>query len=447
MSDGLSLSSGGAIAVDTVSLDAAAVAFAHLARRLTRAAVALDAAATRIRPLGYPMWQLDADVDARAVSDLADRARALCADLSTASATYELVELRATAALAEAGGDEVAAARAERRILALERAYPDAVAAADAAREGLARGANEVLRQMWAATALVGAGVAGVPLLLGIVLQALREGGAGRIPYGSRPTGAGTPGVLTPVATTGMPTGAPPGSLADAAARIPQSGDARVRIEWYVTAGGQRVAAVYISGTRSITGDDPWNMPSNADAYTGTESDALATVKAALAAAGVAPGDAVQLYGHSQGGMLAGQLAASGDYDVQVLGTFGSPTSADPGPGALSVEVRHLDDPVAALAGGGHTAQVGAADSLVAERLIDPLPSASDLSLGAHHLSEYAETAERMDASGDPRMGAVRTRLGQLADAQLVSVVEYGARLPASTPATTGVSRAASGAG
>lgn len=447
MSDGLSLWSGGAIAVDTGSLDAAAVAFSHLARRLMHAAIALEDAATRIRPIGYPAWQLDPDAEALAVRDLAEQARVLCTDLSTASATYELVELRATAALAEAGGDDAAAARAERRILALERAYPDAAAAADAAREGLARGANEVLRQLWAATALVGAGVAGVPLLLGIVLQVLREGGAGRIPYGSRPTGAGTPGTLIPVATTGMPTGSPPSGLADAAARIPQSGDARVRIEWYETASGQRVAAVYISGTRSLTGEDPWNMPSNADAFTGAESDALATVKAALAAAGVAPGDAVQLYGHSQGGMLAGQLAASGDYDVQVLGTFGSPTSADPGPGAVSVEVRHLDDPVAALAGGGHTAQVGAAGSLVAERLIDPLPSVSDLSLGAHHLAEYAETAARMDASADPRMGAVRAGIGQLADARLVSAVEYGARLPASTPTATGVSRAASGAG
>ncbi len=73
--------------------------------------------------------------------------------------------------------------------------------------------------------------------------------------------------------------------------------------------------------------------------------------------------------------MVASRLAVEGGYDVKTLVTLGSPVEADVGDGTLSVAVRHTDDPVAALQGGGYDTAVGAPGSFVAERLADPLPT------------------------------------------------------------------------
>jgi pimeloyl-ACP methyl ester carboxylesterase len=210
---------------------------------------------------------------------------------------------------------------------------------------------------------------------------------------------------------------------------MPGAGDSRVRVERYTMPDGSRQFAVYVAGTQSLAlgGDDPWDNASNAELYAGRMSDSYAATEAALQAAGAREGDVVHAFGHSQGAMIAGRLALEGDYDVRTLVSLGSPVEADVGGQTLSVALRHTDDPVAGLAGGGHGEAVGAPGSFVAERVADPDASPDDARVPAHRLSAYAETAALVDASSDPRVGALRDVFAELGRADAVTVTEYAA--------------------
>ena len=183
-------------------------------------------------------------------------------------------------------------------------------------------------------------------------------------------------------------------------------------------------------------------MDSNLKLYDGERSASYEATVQALRDAGAQPGDAVYEFGHSQGGMIASRLALQEGYDVKALVTFGSPISADVGPDTLSVQLRHTDDPVVALADGGNPARVGSAESFIAERVADPAPGIQDAKLAAHQLDEYRETAAMVDASSDLRVNALDGMFGELADAESVEVLEYSATTPglrAHPPAPAGV--------
>lgn len=438
MTDDVGISSGGAVAVDTVRLRDAAAVLVGAAARLDEAVADIARADARISVHTLPVLGLTQDERLREVGALADRAREQQDRLLMCAAVYELAEVRAEAALASAAGDAGAAARARDRIAAIEHAYP---------------GATELLRadsglgDGWTWFTLLMPFLAGASLASGAAvarLTAMR----GRIPFGTRPVPTGRPvPEIVPLPAAERPAAAPT-ALAPALGRIPQGGEARVRIEKYATASGTAYA-VYVAGTSGLGGDEVWDMLSNVQGYGGEQSDAYLALTAMLAEAGVQPGDTLYLYGHSQGGMLVGQVAATGDYDVRVVGTAGSPTAADPGPGAMSVDLRHGDDPVAMLAGGGFPSRVGAEGSFVASRVIDPAPGPQDLSLPAHHLSAYTETAELVDASADPRVAEVHERMAELEGARLISTQEFGARQVDAVPRRRpgAVSPAASGAG
>ena len=144
--------------------------------------------------------------------------------------------------------------------------------------------------------------------------------------------------------------------------------------------------------------------------------------------AGAQPGDTVHAFAFSQGAMVTAHLALESGYDVATLVSAGSPVEADVGPGTLSVGLRHTDDPVAALAGGGHVGSVGAPGSFVVEVSADPDIDLDDAQAPAHRLSAYTETAALVDASSDPRVDAVRSVFDELATATSVEVVEYAAQ-------------------
>ena len=220
-----------------------------------------------------------------------------------------------------------------------------------------------------------------------------------------------------------------PASLADAAARVPGGAEARVRVERYTMPDGSRQFAVYVAGTQTVAGDprEPFDMASNVELYSGEPSASYAATIAALAEAGARQGDVVHAFGHSQGAMIATRLALEGEYDARTLVTFGSPVEGQVGDGTLSVAVRHRDDPVAALSGGGHIAPVGAPGSFVASRTADPLPGLHDLRMPAHGIDSYTETARMLDDSDDARMEAVRQMFDGLGAAASVDVIEYSA--------------------
>lgn len=242
-------------------------------------------------------------------------------------------------------------------------------------------------------------------------------------------TASATPAPPAPTPPSAPHPTAAPTSLADAASRIP-TGDARVRVERYAMPDGSRQFAVYVPGTRTqlAGGFDPWDNQSNVELYTGQTSASYAATTAALDAAGARPGDVVHAWGHSQGAMITSQLALSSDYDVRTNVTLGSPIEADVGDGTLSVGIRHIDDPVAALAGGGHATPVGAPGSFVVETTFDAETGLHDARNPAHPLTAYVETAERVDAAGDPRVARVRDVLAELGTATEVDATEFTAR-------------------
>ncbi|MGA7148574.1 MAG: hypothetical protein WBX17_08825, partial [Microbacterium sp.] len=222
---------------------------------------------------------------------------------------------------------------------------------------------------------------------------------------------------------------AAPQSLAAIAARMPGSGDSRVRVETYTMRDGSKQYALYVAGTQShgVGGDDAWDHLSNAQLYTGASSSSYEATVAALTAAGAQPGDVVHAFAHSQGGMITSHLALEEGFDVRTHVAFGSPVEAELGASTLSVAVRHTDDPAAALAGGGRFEPVGAPGSFVVEREADPATGQHDMHIPAHQMATYADTAAMIDASSDPRVDRVHDVFDELGRAQSVEVVEYGA--------------------
>ncbi|MBD7957413.1 hypothetical protein H9651_07160 [Microbacterium sp. Sa4CUA7] len=443
MSD-LEIRGGGAVSVDTASLDAAAGGFALVAADLDDAAAHLAAVAADLTPV--------ASGDAEAVrwlaadtAGFADRARLLAGRLREASAVYEIVELRVQLLAAEAGGDETEIMRARVALMLARTTDPAAARAADAAlthwrrAAGAEFGAQALALAQQAGPWALGAAAVGLPLLR----QVVRAHGGGTIAPGERLTASTGSGSAEPLRR--YERGSAPATLAAAAARMPGAGESRVRVEKYTMPDGTRQFAVYIAGTQSLAtadGDDPFDMQSNVELYGGQSAASYEAVVAALQAAGAGAGDAVHAFGHSQGGMIAARLATEGGFDTRTVVTFGSPVAAAVGPGTLSVAVRHTDDPVVALSAGGLAAPTGAPGSFIAERVADAPANLGDLTLPSHHMTAYAETAAMLDGTADPRMDAVRGVLGELATAASVETTVWSAARPVER-----VSRGAAGAG
>jgi hypothetical protein len=485
---GLQLQAGGAVAVDTATLRAAAERFAQADAELDEIAATLAGLRRELR--SEPAHTGDAELSASVLSSRIEAAQAearrIAGALRDAALAYEMVEIQAEHRAAVLAGDALRAERLDARLSALVAAHPGAWRTALGAEfERAVLWPSELVRQATQWGVSVG-GTVSEPgaAVLGAGMGLLTLGGAafvgfagtGRLSRDARLTGAAGPVALRtvpPAAPSGGPppaagatatpagvasavaapagngaAAAPPGNGAAGAARVPPAGpavapqslvavtermpgagDARVRVERYTMPDGSRQFAVYVAGTQSLAlgGDDPWDNASNAQLYAGQTSDSYAATEAALQAAGAREGDVVHAFGHSQGAMIAGHLALESGYDVRTLVSLGSPVEADVGDGTLSVALRHTDDPVAALAGGGHGEGVGAPGSFVAERVADPDASLDDARVPAHRLSAYAETASLVDASTDPRVDTLRAVFADLGRADAVAVTEYAA--------------------
>jgi len=110
-------------------------------------------------------------------------------------------------------------------------------------------------------------------------------------------------------------------------------------------------------------------------------------------AAGIDPADPVMLVGFSQGGIMAGHLAANrqGDYNIQGILVVGSPIDHMQIPSGVNVvSIQHTFDPVPHLDGrppvfhGSHWDTYGGGNDLVS-------PEA------AHYVPNYAETVASID--------------------------------------------------
>jgi type IV secretory pathway TrbD component len=443
----LEIRSGGVIEVDTASLRAVAARLravgdgcGDLVRRLDDVAVRLADAGGEAAPVSWELSILRAGV-ARARDDAAS----IAAAVEETAVHYEMVELLVARGAAARSDDRAALERLDARIDALSEASPLArVRAERSVLSGADR--TDLFQQGARGASVLGPGALALfAAAFGLVPGVIDIARRGVVPAGARLRGVAAPVVIRPLGTAAP---APVASLADAASRIPGDGDARVRVERYAMPGGSRQFVVYIAGTQAVGGREPWDMTSNLQLYGGERSASYAATLQALERAGARPGDVVHAVGHSQGAMIGERLALEGPYDARTVVSFGSPVQADVGDATLSVSVRHTDDPVVALSSGGSPAGVGAEGSIVVERSADPEVGVHDLSIPAHHMSAYAETAALVDASRDPRVDGVRQLFDALGAAETVTASEYAARRAGGEPAApVVVSPSGAGAG
>ena len=225
-----------------------------------------------------------------------------------------------------------------------------------------------------------------------------------------------------------LPVPAAPASLSEAISRIPFGEGPQVRVEDYVLADGSTRFVAYVDGTRPGRPDsEPWDMRSNVQAYLERkESDSYKATVAALRAAGVDEKTPVDLVGYSQGGMNVDLIAQSGAFNVQGVFTIGSPVEPALSGDVMHVAVRHTDDPVAGLAGGGRPDGSGSLQSVVITRTAVP-GHGVDVGMPAHQLGEYQETVRQAEQSGDPRMAAVRDRFAAYDGASLIDSTDFTA--------------------
>lgn len=308
--------------------------------------------------------------------------------------------------LAAVAGQPLVAALADRSELLVDPAFVSLVRTLISSADDIALGAVGAPPAIAHILGGEGTGIVGLSSMAGALLLL-----AGRHAY--------TTTSMTLSRSAPLPVG-PPASLADAAARIPASGAGKpqVRIERYADQPGRPSYAVYIAGTSDFStgGSEPFDMASNLAGIAGSDSAAQQATVEAMNDAGIRHGDAVTFLGHSQGGLVAARIAASGVYSTEGLITFGSPSGQIPVPATVAhVAVEHAEDITPAL-GGGPVDGAAGRDRIVVTRGLfgetGPPPGATPGD--AHHMVRYAETAALIDASPDPRLTPMREVLAGL---------------------------------
>jgi hypothetical protein len=221
---------------------------------------------------------------------------------------------------------------------------------------------------------------------------------------------------------------APPAGFSDLARRIPPSraDSPQVRIERYSGAGGEQTYVVYVGGTvdtSPVAGREPFDITSDLVGVAQRDPASLRATEQAMRDAGIRPGDTVIPVGYSQGGIIATDIAVSGDYTTPALVTFGSPTAGIDVPSTtVDIAVEHTDDLVPALGGIPLAADRNGGDRIVVTRQTfeGEVPPGSS-PIDAHLIQEYDRTAQQMDATSDSRLSAALAALpsGSPGDAQL----------------------------
>ncbi|KGN38340.1 hypothetical protein [Knoellia subterranea] len=181
-----------------------------------------------------------------------------------------------------------------------------------------------------------------------------------------------------------------------------------VRVTEVLTADGSTTWVVQIPGTHggwTEGGEVPMDWPANVTLMLGEVSASKVAVDRALELAQAGregPHDRVVLSGHSQGGIIAASLASDPEFTrrhhVSHVLTAGSPIDDFPIPDRTEVlSLQHRTDPVHALdvsppPDRAHWTTVEAAA---------PIDLPGHLTLGAHTLTAYRATAQKVDRSDD----------------------------------------------
>lgn len=200
-----------------------------------------------------------------------------------------------------------------------------------------------------------------------------------------------------------------------------RGGDAdngEIAIEEHVTVGEDgtttRSWTVDIRGTQSfaIGQSGPQDMTTNLQGVAGMSSDQLNAVMEAMDAAGISPEDAVEFAGHSQGGIMAAQLAADpgvrARYNVVSVVTAGSPTATVAPSDVPVLSYENSGDIVPGLDGnatrGDNVTTVRFHDYEATAHPEDPVPSSHSAPL---YVDEIRSTLDAARSSSDPGLGAL----------------------------------------
>ena len=206
----------------------------------------------------------------------------------------------------------------------------------------------------------------------------------------------------------------PPNSIAQMLERLSQvsfKGDPTVGVDVFQDSSGSKLAIVYIPGTQTIEfgeGANPLDMQSNIVAMSG--SSQAASERAAVIAiqqAGIKATDEVILVGHSQGGMVAGNLAAnSGNYAVAGLLTFGAPLAQLNLTKFPVMAVEHVNDPVPNVSGKANPMR---SNWVTVQR--NSSQKESEALLHSHSLESYRNTSGEIDQEQKSGIQRIREKL------------------------------------
>lgn len=174
---------------------------------------------------------------------------------------------------------------------------------------------------------------------------------------------------------------------------------------------GRQQHLVYVPGTDDMA-TTPWSqdgdvrdMGTNLDLVAGHPTSYAAGVLEAMHQAGVRPGDPVLLVGHSQGGMVAGALAAQGSpYAVGHVVTAGSPLAqVDLPAGVHALSLENVGDVVPLTDGEPNAPTVG--------HVTVTFDGGGQGITGHHGYPQYVAGAGAADASTDPSVAAALDEL------------------------------------
>jgi hypothetical protein len=205
----------------------------------------------------------------------------------------------------------------------------------------------------------------------------------------------------------------PPNSITELLDRLWQvssKGEPTVGIDFFQTA-DQRTAIVYIPGTQTPglgDGSNPLDLQSNIAAMQGNGFAASErAVLEAMKQAGIKPNDEVLFVGHSQGGMVAGNLAMHpAGYIAAGLVTIGAPIAQLKLTKLPVMAIEHVNDPIPNVSG-----KVNPLTKNWVTIQRTSLASESDAPMHSHSLNSYKNTTEKVDSSKSKAISNIKDQL------------------------------------
>lgn len=193
------------------------------------------------------------------------------------------------------------------------------------------------------------------------------------------------------------PARAPAEPITDPAAamRVIIEQDDQVTIHEHRMPDGSTRFQVFVRGTQTIAADPSSGLDMRANLENSGADGRLygsdAAVAEAMRQAGIRPGDAVDLFGFSQGAGAVANVAASGEFAVETALLVGGPVGATEIPSGVTVfSVAHHGDVVPPLDGWGD-------DAGVHTTMVASAGGHGTGPMARHSGLEYVDTLERLD--------------------------------------------------